>query len=365
MYRHALPLLALPLLAHAQTPAVRSEVLNNSLHHPWALAFIDQGRMLVSERRGQLWLLDASGRSVARVAGVPAVDAGGQGGLLDVVADRRFADNRQLYFCYSEAGDGGNRTALARARLSPDGQQLQDVAVIFRQQPAVASRLHFGCRIVQQTDSTLWLTLGERFSRMQDAQRLDNTLGKVVRLRPDGSIPPDNPYVGRSDALPAIWSLGHRNPQGATLGPDGQLWLVEHGPQGGDELNRPAASSNQGWPVISYGQQYGGGPIGAGLARQDGMAQPLHYWVPSIAPSGLAWLTSARYGKTWQGSLFTGSLKFGYLARLTLQEQRVVAEEKLAVSDGQRVRDVRQGPDGLLYLLTDAPQGRLLRLLPR
>jgi glucose/arabinose dehydrogenase len=155
MYRLALPLLALPIFACAQTPPVRTEVLNNSLHHPWALAFIDQGRMLVSERRGQLWLLDASGRSVARVAGVPAVDAGGQGGLLDVVADRRFADNRQLYFCYSEAGDGGNRTALARARLSPDGQQLQDVAVIFRQQPAVASRLHFGCRIVQQTDSTL------------------------------------------------------------------------------------------------------------------------------------------------------------------------------------------------------------------
>ena len=269
-----------------------------------------------------------------------------------------------LYFCFSEPGPGGNSTALARARLAADDTRLEEVRVIFSQKPKVSSSLHFGCRIVETRDGMLFLTLGERSQRMEDAQKLDSHLGKVVRIAKDGTPAPGNPFLGRSDALPEIWSYGHRNSQGATLGPDGALWMHEHGPQGGDEINLPQPGRNYGWPVITYGENYGGGKIGAGLTAQAGMEQPLHYWVPSIAPSGMAFLTSDRYGPDFKGNLFVGSLKFRYLARLELAGGKVVQEHKLLAGVG-RVRDVRQGPDGLLYVLTDSDRGSLLRLTPQ
>lgn len=351
--------------AWAQSPRVAPEVLARGLQHPWGMAFIGEGRVLVTERPGRLRVVEADGRVGPPLAGLPAVDAVGQGGLLDVIADRDFARNRRVHFCYSEPGGGGNSTAMASATLAADASRLDDLRVVFSQLPKFASRLHFGCRIVQAGDGSLFLTLGDRYQRMHDAQTLDNHHGKVVRVRPDGSAHPDNPFVGQAGARPEIWSIGHRNPQGAALGMDGALWTVEHGPQGGDELNRPQAGRNHGWPVITFGENYGGGAIGAGITRQAGMEQPLWQWTPSIAPSGLAFLRSERYGRDWQGSAFTGSLKFRYLARLALDGTRVVREERLLTDLGQRVRDVREGPDGLLYLLTDdRSDGRLIRLRP-
>jgi glucose/arabinose dehydrogenase len=359
----------LPAQGQGVAPAaLRTQVVAQGLEHPWAVAFLDGGRFLVTERPGRLRLLQASGELGAPIEGLPAVDAGGQGGLLDVIAEREFASSRRIFFCYAEpaTSGGGNSTALATARLSNDGRRLEQLRVLFSQKPKFSSRLHFGCRIVEATDGTLFLTLGDRFSRMLDAQKLDNHHGKVVRLRKDGSVPPDNPYAsGAGGALPEIWSYGHRNPQGATLGIDGRFWMHEHGPQGGDEINRPDAGKNHGWPVITHGENYGGGAIGAGITAQAGMEQPLHHWTPSIAPSGMAFLRSERYGKDWQGSLFVGSLKFGYLARLEFRGVALLREEKLLANLGQRVRDVREGPDGLLYLLTDERNGQLLRILPR
>jgi glucose/arabinose dehydrogenase len=371
LFAQLLPLLAVAgtlfaPTAHAQSPTVTTEVIARGLHNPWGLAFIGEGRMLVTERPGRMRVIGADGRVGEPLTGVPEVDAVGQGGLLDVVADRDFARNRRLHFCYAEPGAMGmrNSTAMVSARLSPDARALEDVKVIFSQKPKVSSRLHFGCRIVQADDGSLFLGLGERYQRMADAQTLDNHHGKVVRVRPDGSAHPDNPFVARHGALPEIWSFGHRNVQGATLGPDGHLWTIEHGPQGGDELNRTEAGKNYGWPLITYGENYGGGKIGEGLTSQAGLEQPLLHWTPSIAPSGMAFVKSERYGKDWQGSLLVGSLKFRYLARLVLDGTRVVREEKLLPGLAQRVRDVREGPDGFIYLLTDDRDGQLLRLKP-
>lgn len=347
--------------ARAQT--VRPETVASGLDHPWAVAFLPEGRFLVTERAGRMRVVNAQGQVGPALAGVPEVAAGGQGGLLDVVLDSGFARNRTLYFCFSEPGRGGSGTALARARLADDERSLQDVRVIFSQKPKFASAMHFGCRIVEARDGTLYLTLGDRFRRMQDAQTLDNHHGKVVRVQKDGGVPADNPFVGRAGALPEIWSYGHRNAQGATLAPDGSFWMHEHGPQGGDEINVPRPGRNHGWPVITYGENYGGGAVGEGLTEKPGLEQPLHHWTPSIAPSGMAFLTSDRYGPAWKGDLFLGSLKFGYLARLELAGGKVAREEKLLQGVG-RVRDVRQGPDGLLYLLTDAGDGKLVRVRP-
>ena len=355
--------------ALAQT--VRAEVVASGLRNPWALAFLPEGRFLLTERPGSMRVVEADGTLGAPLAGVPEVAASGQGGLLDLVLDGDFAHNRTLYFCFSEVGMRGNSTALARARLSDDRSRLEQVKVIFSQKPKVISNAHLGCRIVEsrtqgQPDGLLFLTLGERFTHKEDAQKLDNHLGKIIRIRKDGSIPPDNPFAQRVGALPEIWSYGHRNPQGATLSPDGTLWTHEHGPQGGDEINLPQKGRNYGWPVITYGENYGGGKIGDGITSQAGMEQPWHYWVPSIAPAGMAFLSSARYGPAWVGNLFIGSLKWGYLDRLELSEPfkgRVVREHKLLADGGERIRDVRQGPDGWLYVLTDQPKGRLIRVV--
>ncbi len=354
----------------AGAQALRAEAVATGLQNPWAVAFLPEGRYLVTERPGRMRVVEANGQLGAPLPGLPAIAAGGQGGLLDVVLDADFARNRTLYFCFSEpAGSeaGGNSTALARAVLAADRSRLEGVKVIFSQKPKYESPAHFGCRIVETRDGKLLLTLGDRYHRKEDAQTLDNHHGKTVRVNKDGSVPPDNPFVGKAGALPEIWSLGHRNPQGATLAPDGSYWLVEHGPQGGDEINLPLPGKNYGWPVITYGENYGGGKIGAGITQKDGLEQPLHYWVPSIAPSGMAFLTSDRYGAAMKGNLFVGSLKFGYLNRIELAapfKGKVVREHRLLADARERIRDVRQGPDGLLYVLTDSAQGRLLRLLP-
>ena len=356
-------------VGHGQTvaPVVSLVTVAKGLENPWAVAFLPQGQFLVTERAGRMRVIGAQGQISPALAGLPAVATGGQGGLLDVVTDTGFARNRRIFFCYSEPAAGGargNSTALASATLSEDARSLQDVKVLFSQRPKVESSLHFGCRIVQTADGHLFLALGERYHRKDDAQKLDNHHGKVIRITTEGVVPPDNPFRGRAGALPEIWSYGHRNPQGATLAPDGKLWMHEHGPQGGDEINLPLAGRNYGWPVITYGENYGGGKMGEGTAK-PGMEQPLHYWVPSIAPSGMAFLTGNRYGAAWQGSLFVGSLKFGTLHRLEVADGRVQREEKLLQGNGERIRDVRQGPDGLLYVLTDSPQGRLARLQPQ
>jgi glucose/arabinose dehydrogenase len=356
------------MLVGVPTPAVAQELQTRSvatgLEHPWAVAFLPEGRFLVTERPGRMRVVQPDGKLGPALAGVPPVAAGGQGGLLDVVLDSGFPNNRTIYFCYSEPGPGGaNSTALARARLSADQSRLEDVRVIFSQKPKFASSLHFGCRIVETREGMLFLTLGDRFQRRDDAQTLDNHIGKVIRVTKDGSPAPGNPLIGRADALPEIWSWGHRNSQGATLAPDGTFWMHEHGAQGGDEINVPQAGRNYGWPVITHGENYGGGKIGEGITERAGMEQPLHFWVPSIAPSGMVFLTSDRYGPSMKGNLFIGSLKFRYLARLEMAGAKVAREHKIAAG-GERVRDVRQGPDGLLYVLTDSSRGSLLRLLP-
>ncbi|MBY4594280.1 PQQ-dependent sugar dehydrogenase [Ottowia caeni] len=349
---------------------VKPQSVATGLQHPWAVAFLPEGRFLVTERPGRLRVIEADGRVQAPVAGLPEVAAGGQGGLLDVVTDSAFAQNRTIYFCFSEPGLGTtNSTALARAKLSVDLQRLEELKIIFSQKPKVSSSAHFGCRIVERRvngrpDGTLFLTLGDRFSYKEQAQKLDSHLGKVVRIGKDGTIPRDNPYVGDPKALPEIWSYGHRNGQGATLAPDGTLWMHEHGPQGGDEINLPQPGRNYGWPVITYGENYGGGQIGDGLTAKAGMEQPLHHWTPSIASSGMAFLTSDRYGPAWKGNLFVGSLKFHYLDRIELKNGKVTGEYKLLQDVGQRIRDVRQGPDGLLYVVTDSPRGQLIRINP-
>jgi glucose/arabinose dehydrogenase len=360
--------MALPAL----TQSLRHQVVASGLAHPWALAFLPEGRFLLTERPGRLRVVEADGRVNPALRGLPEVAARGQGGLLDVLLDADFARNRTLFFCFSEPGAAGNSTALARARLSDDRTRLEAVQVIFSARPKVASSAHFGCRIAEsqtrgQPDGLLFMTLGERYVRKDDAQTLDNHHGKIIRVFKDGRVPADNPFVTTAGALPEIWSYGHRNPQGLVLAPDGALWAHEHGPQGGDEINLIAPGHNYGWPVISHGENYGGGPIGSGRSAQAGMTQPLHYWVPSIAPSGMAFVTSTRYGRDWVGNLLVGSLKFGYLNRIALSAPfsgRVLREHKLLAELGQRIRDVRQGPDGWLYVLTDQAQGRLIRLLP-
>jgi aldose sugar dehydrogenase len=356
------------LLANPADVSPKAVTLTTGLVNPWALAFLPDGRFLVTERPGRMRIIGADGRQGPPLPGLPPVVAEGQGGLLDVVLDPRFASNRLVYWSYSEAGDGDtNGTAVARARLdgAPGAERLADVQVIFRQAPKVSGRHHFGCRLAFGLDGRLFVTLGDRFSRKDDAQVLDNTLGKIVRIEPDGKVPADNPFVGKAGAQPELYSYGHRNVQGAAVHPTtGELWATEHGPQGGDELNVVQPGRNHGWPVITQGRNYGTGTkIGDGTERADVVA-PLRTWLPtSIAPSGLAFVTSDRY-PGWKGSLVLGALRSQALVRLTLDGHTVVKEDRYLQPLNARIRDVRQGPDGLLYLLTDNADGRLIRLLP-
>jgi glucose/arabinose dehydrogenase len=318
--------------------------------------------MLVSERPGRLRIVDPGGRISEPLAGVPPVQASGQGGLLDVALDPSFAQNRVVYLSYAEPGDGGAGTAVARGRLG-DGR-LEDVRVIYRQQPKVEGGNHFGSRLRFTRDGKLFVTQGDRFAYREQAQDLSSLLGKVVRIDADGSVPDDNPFVGRPGVRPEIWSYGHRNIQAAAIHPEtGQLWTVEHGARGGDELNHPEAGKNYGWPVITYGVDYSGLRIGEGTAR-EGLEQPVYFWDPVIAPSGMLFYTGDAF-PGWKGSVLIGSMQPGALVRLELQGGKVVREERYRDGAlGERIRDVQQGPDGLVYVVTDESDGRVLRVLP-
>ncbi len=346
--------------------------VTEGLANPWGLAFLPNGRMLVTERPGRLRVLSADGKQTSEpVTGLPAVDARGQGGLLDVALDPAFATNQLIYWSYAEPGTNANNTAVARGRFV-DGAapRLENVQVIFHQAPSLTSNAHFGGRLVFGRDGTLFITLGDRSiteGRMQ-AQRLDGLLGKIVRLNADGSVPRDNPFVGREGVRPEIWSFGHRNVQGATLHPTtGDLWEVEHGTRGGDEVNISRKGKDYGWPTIAYGIEYQGGPITGGLQQKDGMEQPVYYWDPNIAPSGMTFYTGSLF-PAWRNSLFIGGLASTNLVRLTVQGERVVGEERLLQNlqpQRERIRVVKEGPEGALYLLTDSAQGRLLKLVPK
>lgn len=345
----------------ARADDVEPVVLSRGLVSPWALAFLPDGRMLVTEKAGRMRLVAADGRLGAPLAGLPPVDAGGQCGLLDVAVDPQFADNGLVYWTFAEpAADGhGNSTAVARGRLS--GGRLTEVRTIFSQRPKVASSRHCGSRIVFAADGTLLVGLGDRFSRKDDAQDPGNHIGKVVRIDREGRAPADNPRF--EGGAPGVFSLGHRNIQGAALHPQtGALWAVEHGPQGGDELNVVLPGRNYGWPKLTFGRNYGTGTRIGEEGPQPGFEQPLMTWRPtSIAPSGMAFLTSDRY-PGWKGQLFIGALRGQALLRLSVDGPKVVEQERLLVDRNRRVRDVRQGPDGWLYVLTEGPEGELLRL---
>lgn len=342
---------------------LRLETVAQGLDHPWSLAFLPEGRMLVTERPGRLRLVSADGGLSEPVGGLPGIEAAGQGGLLDIALHPDFASTRRLFMSFAEPRAEGNGTSVMRARLSGDLSRLEDVSVIFQQQPAATGGHHFGSRLVFDRTGALFVTTGDRNKLRHLAQRPDNHIGKIVRIMEDGSIPPDNPKI--DGWLPDIWSIGHRNVQAATLHPGtGEFWTVEHGTRGGDELNRPQPGKNYGWPVISYGTEYSGEKIGEGLQAKEGMEQPVHYWDPSIAPSGMVFYTGGKY-PAWNGSLFIGALVQQHLARIRLDGGKVVEQERLF--DGlARIRDVRQGPDGYLYMLTDAsaPEGRILRIMP-
>lgn len=348
-------------LAFPSVAAPKVETVAEGLEHPWALAFLPDGAMLVSERPGRLRIV-RDGKLSAPVEGVPDVVARSQGGLLDVALDPAFAQNRTIFLSFSEPRkEGGNGTSVMRARLSDDGARLEQQAVIFRQQPAIASNAHFGGRLALAPDGSLFLTLGDRYSMRDSAQDLSTHLGKIVHITRDGKPAQGNPFMSQSGAQPEIWSYGHRNPQGAAIEPStGLLWTSEHGARGGDEINRPEAGKNYGWPVITYGRDYSGAKIGVGTER-EGMEQPLHYWDPSIAPSGLAFYSGDMFPQ-WQGDLLAGALAGSKLVRLDVENGKIVGEEAMLEDLGERIRDVRVGPDGAVYLLTDSPEGRVLRL---
>jgi glucose/arabinose dehydrogenase len=335
------------------------------------MAFLPGGRVLVTERPGRLRIVGADGKLSEPVAGVPAVDARGQGGLLDVSLDPAFASNRLIYWSYAEPRDGGlTNTAVARGRLVDEAApRLDNVEVIYHQVPSMNSMQHYGGRLVWGRDGALFVTQGERSiteGRMQ-AQRLDGLLGKIVRLNADGTIPKDNPFAAKEGMRPEIWSLGHRNVQAAALNPaTGELWEVEHGTRGGDEINVARKGKDYGWPTIAYGIEYNGGRITGDITQRQGMEQPLYYWDPVIAPSGMVFYTGDLF-PAWKGNLFIGGLGSMNLVRLTINGERVVDEERLLtdLQPRERIRDVRQGPDGAMYLLTDNAAGRMLKLVPK
>lgn len=343
--------------------AVAVTEVARGLDTPWSLAFLPDGTMLVTERGGQLRRVSADGTLSVPIAGVPEVHARGQGGLLDVVVGPDFERDGRIYFSYAEPTRDGARTAVASARLDLTKLRLEDVRTVFSQKDDPSGRHHWGSRLVFAPDGNLFITLGDRFSQRDQAQTLDNHFGKIVRIKPDGGVPDDNPFVGRQGALPEIWSYGHRNVQGAALNPlTGVLWTHEHGPQGGDEVNVGVAGGNYGWPVITQGREYVTGMrIGEGTARAD-VVEPVKVWVPSIAPSGMTFYRGEVF-PAWRNSLFVGALSGQMLVRLELEGDKVVAEERLLEDPGVRVRDVRQGPDGLIYLL-DERSGRILKLSP-
>jgi aldose sugar dehydrogenase len=346
-------------------------VVAKGLEHPWSVEPLPDGQLLVTERPGRLRLISASGDISDPIAGILPVAAAGQGGLLDVALSPTFATDRTIFWTFSEPRDGGNGTAIARGVLSADRKRVDDVRVIFRVMPTYNGKQHFGSRIAFGPDGMLYASFGERSDTPMrpNAQQLDGHLGKVIRIRPDGTVPNDNPFVGRAGAKPEIWDLGHRNPQGLAFDPQGRLWQVEHGTRGGDELNLIVKGKNYGWPLQAYGIEYSGAQpitsaLGPSAPQVAGMEQPVYFWDPVIAPSGLQFYTGNAF-PAWRGNAFIGGLASKQLTRLVLDGTRVVGEEHLLTDRNQRVRDVRQGPDGALYLVTDEQAGELWKLVPR
>ncbi|APZ54677.1 PQQ-dependent sugar dehydrogenase [Salipiger abyssi] len=344
---------AAPVLAQdidSSLGALQVAPVVQGLNDPWSFGFLPGGTVLITERGGRL--LAATPEGVSAVSGVPEVYTRGQGGLLDVLVPRDFAQSREIFLSYSKRQRGGAGTAVLKARLSEDGSRLEDTETIFEMAPGSSGGRHFGSRLVEARDGTLFVTLGERGDRPA-AQDLSRHNGSVIRITRDGAVPSDNPFAGQSGAQPEIWSYGHRNPQGAALDAQGQLWVAEHGAKGGDEVNRVEKGANYGWPVISYGRHYSGAKIGEGTAK-PGMEQPVFYWDPSIAPSDMSFLA----GGAWDGDLLVGSLKFDYISRLSGTPLREV--EKLESEATLRVRDVDQGPDGQIWFLSEV-NGTLYR----
>jgi glucose/arabinose dehydrogenase len=363
---------AFPGQTRAPDPArptpVATSVVADGIAGGWGFEFMSDGRMIVTEKAGRLRIVAADGQVGEPLGGVPAVDARGQGGLLDVALSPAFARDRLVYLSFTEPRERGNGTSVARGRLIENGGRgrLEDVQVIFRQTPSWENNLHFGSRLVFAPDGKLFVTVGERSDRTPrvQAQDLSSGLGKVFRINPDGTAPRDNPFVGRPGAQPAIWSYGHRNLQSATLDGQGRLWTVEHGPRGGDELNRPEAGKNYGWPEVTYGLEYSGQAVGRGATQKDGTEQPVYYWDPVIAPSGMAYYDAALF-PAWWGALLVGGLVSQGVVVLRLDGDRVASEERVPLD--ARVRDVKVGPDGAVYALTETRggTGRILRLAPR
>ena len=352
-----------------RAPGVRTEaalthaVVASGLVEPWGLALLPDGRWLVTERPGRLRIITADGVTGEPVAGLPAVDARGQGGLLDVAVGPAFAQDRLIYWSYSEPREGGNATSVARGRLSGDGTRIETVQVIFRALPTYDGTMHFGSSLAFDDAGHLFITLGERSDQVMrpQAQDLGSHMGKTIRINADGSVPRDNPFVGREGALPEIWSLGHRNVQGIAVAANGDVWTVEHGTRGGDEVNLDRAGLNYGWPDVAYGIEYRGGPINQGVTARAGIEQPVYYWDPVIAPGGMAFYDGAMVPE-WRGNLLVSGLKEKHLARLVLDGNRVVGEERLLTDLGERIRDVAVGPDGAVWVITDEQNGKLVRL---
>jgi aldose sugar dehydrogenase len=341
-------------------------VLTKGLERPWAVEPLPDGNLLVTEKGGRMRVVSANGKLGQPIAGVPKVDARGQGGLLDVALSPGFDSDRTIFWSYSEPRQGGNATSVARGVLSPDNQRLDQVRVILRALPTYDGTMHYGSRLAFGRDGMLYVTLGERSDKpiRPQAQRLDSHMGKILRVTADGAAPKDNPFVEQANALPEIWSMGHRNIQAAGFDPEGQLWEVEHGTNGGDELNRVEKGKNYGWPLVAYGEEYAGTPISGAVTAREGYEQPVYYWDPVIAPSGMQFYSGDVF-PAWKGSLFVGALRELRLVRLELKDNKVTGEEHLLAERRQRVRDVRQGPDGLLYLVTDQDNGELWKIVPR
>ncbi|MGF9763896.1 PQQ-dependent sugar dehydrogenase [Microvirga sp. 0TCS3.31] len=340
------------------------ETVARDLQNPWGLAFLPDSRMLVTERAGRLRIVDANGSLSEPIEGLPRIAVRGQAGLLDVALDPNFAQNRLVYMSFAEdRGEGRAGTSVARARLSDNGRALESLNIIFRQEPSHTGPNHWGSRLVFDREGNLFVTLGDRFDLRDQAQNPANHLGKIVHIKPEGGAAPGNPFLNREDTRPEIWSLGHRNLQSAALHPTtGELWTVEHGARGGDEVNIPQKGKNYGWPIISYGVDYSGAKLGEGT-KKEGLEQPVYYWDPSIAPSGMAFYTGDKF-PAWRGSILVGALAGKLVSRLETNGKRVTGEERMLQQLGERIRDVRQGPDGFVYLLTDSRNGRILRMKP-
>jgi glucose/arabinose dehydrogenase len=347
-----------PQPAHEADPFTLTTIAKG-LVNPWGLALLPDGRYLVTERPGRMRIVAKDGTLSEPLGGIPELVARGQGGLLDITLSPTFAQDKLVYFSFSEPGEGGAGTAVARGKLGE--KALENVEVIWRQTPKVNSPNHWGSRIVFRPDGTLYVTLGDRFNQRPLVNDMSTTIGKVVRINADGSIPKDNPFVGKAGVKGEIWSSGHRSVQAATLDPKtNQLWTVEHGARGGDELNHPEAGKNYGWPIITYGMDYNGSKIGEGTEK-EGLEQPVYYWDPVIAPSGALFYTGDAF-PDWKGDFFVGSMQPGGLVRLKIENGKVTKETRYIGNPKQRVRDIQQGPDGLLYIITDSPQGQLIRL---